>query len=64
MRFLAVAMGHDPLDNIRARVEQCRRLAKAITDARAAKILLQMADEGEADLKRLQAERAHRRNEV
>ena len=38
---------------MRSRVEQCRRLAQATSDERAAKILRDMADEGEADVKRL-----------
>jgi hypothetical protein len=40
---------------MRARVAQCRRLANSVTDPRAAKILRQMADEGEVDIKRLEA---------
>jgi hypothetical protein len=40
---------------MRARVAQCRRLAATITDAQAARILRQMADEGEADIKRLES---------
>jgi len=39
------------------RVAQCRRLAASTTDGRVANILRQMADEGEEDMKRLQAER-------
>jgi hypothetical protein len=40
--------------NMRARAEQCRRLAKAILDRSASTILLQMAEEVEADIKRLE----------
>jgi hypothetical protein len=40
--------------NMRARAEQCRRLAKAILDRSASAILLQMAEEVEADIKRLE----------
>lgn len=40
------------------RVQQCRRLAGSISDPRAAAILRQMADEGEADIKRLEAAQA------
>jgi hypothetical protein len=47
-------MSDDPIANMRSRVEMCRRLAQTITDQRAAAILRQMADEGEADIKRLQ----------
>jgi hypothetical protein len=36
--------------NMRSRIERCRRLASETFDERAAKILLDMAKEGEADL--------------
>lgn len=42
--------------NMRARIEQCRRLAKYINDPRTTEALLRMADEGEADLKKLEAQ--------
>ena len=42
---------------MKARVAQCRQLAAGTTDSRTAKILRTMADEGEADIARLQAER-------
>jgi hypothetical protein len=42
------------IDNMRARAEQCRRLANAILDRRAADVLITMADEVEADIKRLE----------
>ena len=49
---------HDELiANIRSRVERCRYLAGMINDQQAAEILRQMAAEGEADIKRLEAER-------
>ena len=41
--------------HMRTRVEQCRRLAAALTDRRASEALLQMAEEGEADIRRLEA---------
>jgi hypothetical protein len=41
---------------IKSRVEQCRRLASATTDPRTATTLRGMADEGEADIKRLLSE--------
>lgn len=47
----------DPLQRMAERVAQCRRLADATTDRRTRVILLQMADEGEQDMKRLRAER-------
>ena len=43
--------------NMRARVAQCRLLAQHTTDERAARILLQMAGEGEKDIERLERER-------
>ena len=43
---------------MRHRVEQCRRLAAALTDKRASEVLLQMAEEGEADIRRLEASHA------
>ena len=45
----------DVIANIRARIAQCRRLADMITDREAAAILRQMADDGEADVRRLEA---------
>ena len=48
-------MDSKALANMRARVAQCRRLAASITDARAAAILRQMADEGDADIARIEA---------
>jgi hypothetical protein len=41
---------------IKARVEQCRRLAAATTDLRTAATLRGMADEGQADIERLLSE--------
>ena len=41
---------------MRSRIAQCRRLAETTTDPRTASILKGMADEGEADVKRLLAE--------
>ena len=42
------------IGKIRARVEQARRLAKYINDPRTTKALLQMAEEGEADIRKLE----------
>ena len=39
---------------MRARAEQCRRLARAILDRSASAVLEKMADEVEADIKRLE----------
>lgn len=56
-------MSVELMAKMRGRIDQCRRLAKTTTDPRAAQILRQMADEGEADLKKLQAEVAAERSE-
>ena len=40
---------------MRSRAEQCRRLAKAILDRRTSDILIKMAEEVEADIRRLEA---------
>jgi hypothetical protein len=49
-------MSEDVQANIRRRVAQCCRLAEPVTDEKTRAILRQMADEGEADIRRLQAE--------
>ena len=49
-------MSDDVIANIRARIDKCRKLADMITDERAAAILRQMAEDGETDIKRLEAE--------
>ena len=54
-------MADDPLDHMRHRAQQCRRLADMITDERAVDELRNMALEVEADILRLEAERAERR---
>jgi len=46
--------------NIRSRIERCRRLAASTTDRQTAAVLLQMAQEGEADLEQLSSEGAGR----
>jgi hypothetical protein len=46
----------DLIKKMRGRVEQCRRLARSTDDDQTAKVLNQMADEGEADIKKLQTE--------
>ena len=43
---------------MRGRAEQCRRLARAILDRSASAVLLQMAEEVEADIKRLEGGQA------
>jgi hypothetical protein len=51
-----MAMNDDVIKGIRARVEQCRRLASMITHPEARETLLQMARDGESDIKRLEAD--------
>ena len=53
-----VGMSGDPISNMRQRAEQCRRLAAGILDQKATQALLQMALEIEADIARLETERA------
>ena len=43
------------VERMRARAAQCRRLATAILDKSASAVLLKMADEVEADIKRLES---------
>jgi len=47
-----------PLHPLAGHHQARRRLADSITDARAAAILRQMADEGDADIARLEAQAA------
>ena len=44
------------IEKMRNRVKLCRGLANSTTDPRAAEVLRQIADEGEADIARLLAE--------
>jgi len=53
-------MSDDVIAHMRARIEQCRRLAKYINDPRTTDALLKMAEDGEADIKRLRANKAER----
>ena len=53
-------MSDDPLDHMRERIARCRRLAQYINDPRTTEALLEMAEQGEADLARLLAEREQR----
>jgi hypothetical protein len=55
-------MTDDPLDGMRERIIRCRRLAKQILDAKATRALLEMAEEVERDLKKLEAQRQARRD--
>jgi hypothetical protein len=48
-------MSDDVIAHMRARIEQCRRLAKYINDPRTTEALLKMAEDGETDIKGLEA---------
>ena len=48
-------MSDELIANIQARADQCRRLAKMIGNEDARKTLLQMAEDAEEDIRRLQA---------
>ena len=60
---LAVSAGFGPrmdeeiIKTLRARVAKCRRLAWQTLDDEVAKMLLQIADEGEAEMKQLELQR-------
>ena len=56
-------MSAELIRNMRARIEQCRRLARFVNDPRTTEALLTMAEEGEADLKKLEAEEALHRSQ-
>ena len=49
-------MSDEVKKNMRARIDKCRFLAKYVNDPRTTAALLQMAEDGEADLARLEAE--------
>lgn len=53
-------MTDDVIANMRTRVATCRRLASSTQDERTANILRSMAEEIEADMLRIEAERAGR----
>lgn len=44
------------IKKMQQRVDMCRRLAQSILDRQTAKTLQQMAEEGEADIRRLRSE--------
>ena len=50
------------MDGMRERIVKCRRLARQILDVKATQALLEMAEEIERDLKKLEAERQARGN--
>lgn len=57
-------MSHDELiQKMRKRVAQCRRLADMMTDVHTRAVLLQMADEGERDLRKFEVEEGEQDNE-
>jgi hypothetical protein len=45
------------IEKMWGRIHEARRLAKLVYNKEASQMLLQMADEGEADVRRLEAER-------
>lgn len=56
----SAVMNEQVIAKMRARVEQCRRLARTTNDAHVAHVLRQMADEGEADIAKLEAQQQKR----
>lgn len=53
-------MSADPIENMRGRAAQCRRLATQILDEQATQALLQMAAAIDLDILMLEAERKER----
>jgi hypothetical protein len=53
-------MGEDPIENMRFRAAQCRRLANSATTRELLDFLINSAEEIEADIVRLQKEREGR----
>ena len=56
-------MGEDPIENMRARAEQCRRLSDHIHDREMAAQLRAWAADIDADIQRLEAERRRQTGE-
>ncbi|MBV1690354.1 hypothetical protein KRR38_22375 [Novosphingobium sp. G106] len=48
-------MDETTLANMRLRIERCRRLARSCTDEKTVRALLEMAEDGEADIARMMA---------
>ena len=53
-------MGEDPLDNMRERAAQCRRLAHSATNRELLEFLQNSAEQIEVDIAKLEAERRGR----
>ena len=53
----------DLIRKVRNRVEQCRRLAAYVNDPHTKHVLNQMADEGEADLRKFEADHGTQDNQ-
>ena len=53
-------MSDDPLESMRARAAKCRWLAKEMLDRQTKQALLEMAEEIERDIEKLEAERKGR----
>jgi hypothetical protein len=47
-------MSDDIIEKMRGRIEQCRRLASYVTDEHTKRVLIQMAEEAEADLRQFE----------
>ena len=56
----SAVMSEAVIAEMRARVEQCRRLARTTNDAHVAEVLRQMADEVETDIAKLESEQQDR----
>jgi len=56
-------MNDNVIENMRARVEQCRRLATMSHNLEIIQMLTTMADQGEIDIRKLEEEAARRNEE-
>jgi hypothetical protein len=57
-------MSEELIQHMRERVQKCRWLAEMINHPEGKRTLLQMAEEGEADIKKLEAEMAAQPNTI
>ena len=53
----------DLVAKMRARVAQCRRLADYVNDEVTRRVLMQMADEGESDLRKFETDHGKQDNQ-
>ncbi|MCW3798470.1 hypothetical protein OMW55_11705 [Sphingomonas sp. BN140010] len=62
-RVLGMMDKEDLLSKVRGRVGQCRRLARHVADEHTKRVLLQMANEAEEDLRRREAKECEQQDQ-